>query len=192
MVMFWKNKEKIKQEKLEKLYEEVEEYLKKIYNKNFEPNMIWFRRILHNSNEEFQKNFSTFFADFDRVFVFEIFKEKITNNEKFVRPMVLKDYMDFFNEKTIKYNVKNLVSYTMTKFDGTTFEVSDEDIVDIAIPNTVIWKDDSTEIMQKITPNYTFEEKELVWTWDDLTYEDIQNHFIDFKTEEEKILKEEI
>ena len=190
--MFWKNKEKIKQEKLEKLYEEVEEYLEKIYNKNFEPNIFWFRRILHNSNEEFQKNFSTFFADFDRVFVFEIFKEKITNNEKFVRPMVLKDYMDFFNEKTIKYNVKNLVSYTMTKFDGTSFEVSDEDIVDIAIPNTVIWKDDSTEIMQKITPNYTFEEKELVWTWDDLTYEDIQNHFIDFKTEEEKILKEEI
>ena len=66
------------------------------------------------------------------------------------------------------------------------------DIVDIAIPNTVVCKDDSTEIMQKITPNYTFEEKELVWTWDDLTYEDIQNHFIDFKTEEEKILKEEI
>ena len=106
--------------------------------------------------------------------------------------MVLKDYMDFFNEKTIKYNVKNLVSYTMTKFDGTSFEVSDEDIVDIAIPNTVTWKDDSTEIMQKITPNYTFEEKELVWTWDDLTYEDIQNHFIDFKTEEERILKGKI
>jgi hypothetical protein len=191
MVMFWKNKEKIKQEKLENLYKRVEEYLKKIYNKNFEPNMFWFRRILHNNNEEFQKNFSTFFADFDRVFVFEIFKEKITNNEKFVKPMVLKDYMDFFNEKTIKYNVKNLVSYTMTKFDGTTFEVSDEDIVDIIFPNTIVWKDDSTEIMQKITPNYTFEEKELVWTWDDLTYEDIQNHFIDFKTEEERIFNGE-
>lgn len=189
--MFWKNKEKIKQEKLENLYKRVEEYLKKIYNKNFEPNMFWFRRILHNNNEEFQKNFSTFFADFDRVFVFEIFKEKITNNEKFVKPMVLKDYMDFFNEKTIKYNVKNLVSYTMTKFDGITFEVSDEDIVDIIFPNTIVWKDDSTEIMQKITPNYTFEEKELVWTWDDLTYEDIQNHFIDFKTEEERIFNGE-
>ena len=35
MVMFWKNKEKIKQEKLEKLYEEVEDYLEKIYHYNF-------------------------------------------------------------------------------------------------------------------------------------------------------------
>lgn len=189
--MFWKNKEKIKQEKLENLYKRVEEYLGKIYNKNFEPNMNAFLQIKFSGNKEFQDNFSTFFADFDNVYSFEVFKRKLTNNKEFVKPTVLKNYMDFFDEKTIKYNVKNLVNYTMTKFDGTSFEVSDEDVVDIVFPNTVVWKDDSTELMQKITPNYDFEEKELVWTWDDLTYEDIQNHFIDFKTEEERIFNGE-
>ena len=191
MVMFWKNKEQIKQEKLENLYKRVEIYLGSIYNKNFEPNMNAFLQVKYTSNKEFQDSFSTFFADFDKVYSFEVFKRKLTNNKEFVKPMVLKDYIDFFDKKTIKYGTKSVVSYTMTKFDGTTFEVSDKDVVDITFPNIVIWKDDSTELMQKITPNYDFEEKELVWTWDDLTYEDIQNHFIDFKTEEERIFNGE-
>lgn len=191
--MFWKNKEKIKQEKLEKLYEEVERYLGLIYYMNFKPNMNSFRQIQYTGNEEFQKSFSSYFANFEKVYSFDYFKNKLTNNEEFVKPMVLKDYMDFFNKKTIKYNETKIKNYTMTKIDGTTFEASDENIDDINDFNVVVWNDNSTELMQKITPNYVNEEKELSWEWDEyISYEDIQNKFIDFKTEEEKILKGEI
>ena len=60
--MFWKNKEQIKQEKLNKLYEDVEDYLYNVYRDNFEPNMDMFRVIRSNGDEEFIKSFKPYFG----------------------------------------------------------------------------------------------------------------------------------
>ena len=97
--LIFEDKKAIKQKKLEELYKKVEKYLGLIYNTNFKPNINSFRQIQYTGNEEFQKSFSSYFANFEKVYSFDCFKNKLTNNEEFVKPMVLKDYIDFFNRK---------------------------------------------------------------------------------------------
>ena len=122
--MFWKNKEQIKQEKLNKLYEEVEDYLEEIYYDNFEPNMDMFRAIKSNGDEEFIKSFNTYFVGYDSVHTWVEFRTKICNGvENFAKPMVLMDYIHLFKDKKINYISKKLSKYIMTKMDGTIFEV---------------------------------------------------------------------
>lgn len=190
--MFWKNKEKIKQEKLEKLYKEVDEYFRKVFYNNFVPNMNVFKVAYHSGDEDFRKNFSTFFADFNKVDLYSELMKKLYDDEvSLPKPISLLDYIQFFNGKKLTYCVKKLKSYDMIKLDGTQFNVSSDEVLYIC-NNIVGWKDDSTELIQKIIPNYSYENKELVWSWDDtISIEDIQSHYIDFKTEEEEILKGE-
>ena len=191
--MFWKNKEKIKQEKLEKLYEEVEDYLEKIYHYNFEPNMDMFRVIKSNGDEEFVKSFKIYFAGYDSVHTWVEFRTKICNGfENFAKPTVLMDYIHLFKDKKINYVNKKLSKYIMTKLDGTIFEV-DAKKIDYEHNNVVHWNNGVSEFFQKMEPVYTETNESTAWGWtESVTFKDIQNHFIDFKTEEEKILKEEI
>ena len=58
----WKSKEKIKQEKLEKLYKKVDDYFRKVFHENFVPNMNMFKEAYYCSTDEFKENFTTFFA----------------------------------------------------------------------------------------------------------------------------------
>ena len=184
------NKEKIKQEKLEKLYEEVEDYLEKIYHYNFEPNMDMFRVIKSNGDEEFIKSFKTYFAGYDSVHTWVEFRTKIFEN--FAKPMVLMDYIHLFKDKKINYVNKKLSKYIMTKLDGTIFEV-DAKKVNHEYNNVVHWNNGVSEFFQKMEPVYTETNESTTWGWSEsVTFIDIQNHFIDFKTEEEKILKGEI
>ena len=190
--MFWKNKEKIKQEKLEKLYEEVEDYLEKIYHDNFEPNMDMFRVIRSNGDEEFIKSFKTYFSGYDSVHTWVEFRTKICNGfENFVKPMVLIAYIHLFKDKTINYVNKKLSKYIMTKMDGTIFEV-DAKKINYEHNNVVYWNNDVSEFFQKIEPVYSETNESMTWGWTvDASFKDIENHYIDFKTKEEKILRGE-
>lgn len=191
--MFWKNKEKIKQEKLEKLYEEVEDYLEKIYHDNFEPNMILFRAIRSTGDEEFIKSFKTYFGGYDSVHTWVEFRTKICNGfENFVKPIVLIAYIHLFKDKKINYVNKKLSKYIMTKMDGTIFEV-DAKKINYEYNNVVHWDNGVSEFFQKIEPVYTETNESKTWGWSEsVTFNDIEKHYIDFKTEEEKILKGEI
>ena len=190
--MFWKNKEKIKQEKLEKLYKEVEDYLYKVYHDNFEPNMDMFRQIRSNGNEEFIKSFKTYFSGYDSVHTWTEFKTKICNGfNNPVKPMVLMDYIQLFKDKKINYISKKLSKYIMTKMDGTIFEI-DAEKVNYEYNNVVHWDNDVSEFFQKIEPIYSETNESMAWGWtSDATFKDIENHYIDFKTKEEKILRGE-
>lgn len=191
--MFWKNKEKIKQEKLNKLYEEVEDYLYDVYHDNFEPNMDMFRVIRSNGDEEFIKSFKTYFAGYDSVHTWVEFRTKICNGfENFAKPMVLMDYIHLFKDKKINYVNKKLSKYIMTKIDGTIFEV-DAKKINYEYNNVVHWDNGVSEFFQKIEPVYSETNESTAWDWtDDASFNDIEKHYIDFKTEEEKILKGEI
>ena len=190
--MFWKNKEKIKQEKLEKLYEEVEDYLEEIYHDNFEPNMDMFRQIRSNGNEEFIKSFKTYFSGYDSVHTWTEFRTKICNGfENFVKPVVLIAYIHLFKDKKINYVSKKLSKYIMTKMDGTIFEV-DAEKINYEHNNVVYWNNDVSEFFQKIEPVYSETNESMTWGWtSDASFKDIENHYIDFKTKEEKILRGE-
>lgn len=190
--MFWKNKEKIKQEKLEKLYKEVEDYLYKVYHDNFEPNMDMFRQIRSNGNEEFIKSFKTYFSGYDSVHTWTEFRTKICNEfSNPVKPMVLMDYIHLFKDKKINYISKKLSKYIMTKMDGTIFEI-DAEKVNYEYNNVVHWDNDVSEFFQKIEPIYSETNESMAWGWtSDATFKDIENHYIDFKTKEEKILRGE-
>lgn len=190
--MFWKNKEKIKQEKLEKLYEEVEDYLEEIYHDNFEPNMDMFRQIRSNGNEEFIKSFKTYFSGYDSVHTWTEFRTKICNGfENFVKPVVLIAYIHLFKDKKINYISKKLSKYIMTKMDGTIFEV-DAKKINYEHNNVVYWNNDVSEFFQKIEPVYSETNESMTWGWtSDASFKDIENHYIDFKTKEEKILRGE-
>ena len=190
--MFWKNKEQIKQEKLEKLYEEVEDYLEKIYHDNFEPNMDMFRQIRSNGNEEFIKSFKTYFSGYDSVHTWTEFRTKICNGfENFVKPVVLIAYIHLFKDKKINYISKKLSKYIMTKMDGTIFEV-DAKKINYEHNNVVYWNNDVSEFFQKIEPVYSETNESMTWGWtSDASFKDIENHYIDFKTKEEKILRGE-
>ena len=190
--MFWKNKEKIKQEKLEKLYEEVEDYLEEIYYDNFEPNMNMFRQIRSNGNEEFIKSFKTYFSGYDSVHTWTEFRTKICNGfENFVKPVVLIAYIHLFKDKKINYVSKKLLKYIMTKMDGTIFEV-DAEKINYEHNNVVYWNNDVSEFLQKIEPVYSETNESMTWGWTgDASFKDIENHYIDFKTKEEKILRGE-
>ena len=190
--MFWKNKEKIKQEKLEKLYEEVEDYLEEIYHDNFEPNMDMFRQIRSNGNEEFIKSFKTYFSGYDSVHTWTEFRTKICNGfENFVKPVVLIAYIHLFKDKKINYVSKKLLKYIMTKMDGTIFEV-DAEKINYEHNNVVYWNNDVSEFFQKIEPVYSETNESMTWGWTgDASFKDIENHYIDFKTKEEKILRGE-
>lgn len=190
--MFWKNKEKIKQEKLEKLYEEVEDYLEEIYHDNFEPNMNMFRQIRSNGNEEFIKSFKTYFSGYDSVHTWTEFRTKIGNDfSNHVKPMVLMDYIHLFKDKKINYISKKLSKYIMTKMDGTIFEV-DAKKINYEHNNIVYWNNDVSEFFQKIEPVYSETNESMTWGWiGDASFKDIENHYIDFKTKEEKILRGE-
>ena len=191
--MFWKSKEKIKQEKLNKLYEEVEDYLEEVYHDNFEPNMDMFRAIRSTGDEEFVKSFKTYFAGYDSVHTWVEFKTKICSGfENFAKPMVLMDYIHLFKDKKINYISKKLSKYIMTKIDGTMFEV-DAKKIDYEHNNVVHWTNGVSEFFQKMEPVYSETNESTSWGWTgSVTFEDIENHYIDFKTEEEKILKGEI
>ena len=191
--MFWKNKEQIKQEKLNKLYEDVEDYLYNVYHDNFEPNMDMFRAIRANGDEEFIKSFKTYFAGYDSVHTWVEFRTKICNGfENFAKPMVLMDYIHLFKDKKINYVNKKLSKYIMTKMDGTIFEV-DAKKINYEYNNVVHWDNGVSEFFQKIEPVYSETNESTAWGWTgNITFKDIENHYIDFKTEEEKILKGEI
>ena len=190
--MFWKNKEKIKQEKLEKLYRDVEDYLEEIYHDNFEPNMDMFRQIRSNGNEEFIKSFKTYFSGYDSVHTWTEFRTKICNGfENFVKPVVLIAYIHLFKDKKINYVSKKLSKYIMTKMDGTIFEV-DAEKINYEHNNVVYWNNDVSEFFQKIEPVYSETNESMTWGWtSDASFKDIENHYIDFKTKEEKILRGE-
>lgn len=191
--MFWKNKEQIKQEKLNKLYEDVEDYLYNVYRDNFEPNMDMFRVIRSNGDEEFIKSFKTYFSGYDSVHTWVEFRTKICNGfENFAKPMVLMDYIYLFKDKKINYVNKKLSKYIMTKMDGTIFEV-DAKKINYEYNNVVHWDNGVSEFFQKIEPVYSETNESTTWGWTvSVTFNDIEKHYIDFKTEEEKILKGEI
>ena len=191
--MFWKNKEQIKQEKLNKLYEDVEDYLMEIYHDNFEPNMNMFKSIEATGDEELIKSFKTYFADYDSVHTWVEFRTKMCNGfENFAKPMVLMDYIHLFKDKKINYISKKLSKCIMTKMDGTIFEV-DAKKINYEHNNVVHWDNGVSEFFQKIEPVYSETNESTAWGWTgSVTFEDIENHYVDFKTEEEKILKGEI
>ena len=190
--MFWKNKEQIKQEKLENLYKRVEDYLYNVYHDNFEPNMDMFRVIRSNGDEEFIKSFKTYFAGYDSVHTWVEFRTKICNGfSNPVKPMVLIAYIHLFKDKKINYVNKKLSKYIMTKMDGTIFEV-DAKKINYEYNNVVYWDNGVSEFFQKIEPVYSETNESTTWGWTgSVTFNDIEKHYIDFKTEEEKILKGE-
>lgn len=65
------------------------------------------------------------------------------------KPMALLDYLHFFKGKKLDYHVRKLESYDMIKLDGYKFNVPYTDVIDI-FHNIVYWKDDSSELMQKL------------------------------------------
>jgi len=187
--MFWKSKEEIKQEKLKKLYKKVDDYFRKVFHENFIPNMNMFKEAYYCSTDEFKENFTTFFAGYNRVdFYLELMEKLYNDKNALAKPMALMDYIHFFKDKKLNYHVRNLESYDMIKLDGTKFNVPYNSVLSIC-NNIVYWSDDSTELMQKITPIYSYEDKSITWGWVSITTEDIEKHYIDFKTEEENILQ---
>ena len=59
--------------------------------------------------------------------------------------------------------------------------------------NVVHWDNGVSEFFQKMEPIYTETNESMTWGWSEsVTFKDIENQYIDFKTEEEKILKGEI
>lgn len=185
----WKSKEKIKQEKLEKLYKKVDEYFRKVFHENFIPNMNMFKEAYYCSTDEFKENFTTFFAGYNKVdFYLELMEKLYNDKNALAKPMALMDYIHFFKDKKLNYHVRNLESYDMIKLDGTKFNVPYNSVLSIC-NNIVYWSDDSTELMQKITPIYSYEDKSITWGWVSITTTDIEKHYIDFKTEEENILQ---
>lgn len=180
-----------KNEELKKLYLKVEEYLHKVYEQNFVPNMKMFNETKYYASEDFIKSFGNYFAGYDTVYHFFDLKNKLCGFAEPVRPSVLMDYMFFFKNRKIKYIIKKLEKHIITKIDGTIFEV-DDDKIEYIHDNIVHWKNDAVEMFQKIEPVYSEEEKSLEWSWtDDITLNDIENKYIDFKTEEERILRYE-
>ena len=99
------------------------------------------------------------------------------------------DYIRLFKDKKINYVSKKLSKYIMTKIDGTTFEV-DAKKINYEHNNIVYWDNDVSEFFQKIEPVYTETNESITWGWtNDISFNDIEKHYIDFKTEEENILK---
>ena len=179
-----------KNEKLKELYLEIEKYFYKIYEINFYPNILKFNNIKYASgNKEFRESFGNYFAGYDEIDWFKDFKEKLSDKDGYLKPIALMDYLRFFKDKKIKYGENNLVKYIMTKLDGTTFEV-DNDKINYIYSNVVEWEDGVSELFQKIEPVYVVDDKSLEWDWDtEISYHDIQDKYIDFKTEEERIMK---
>ena len=201
---FWKKEEPVKEKiikindaaivakddrnaRMEELYKEIDEYLQKIYALNFVPNKERFEKKLSKNKKEFEKLFN----GYKNIDTYDEFKNYLTvNNPKIIKPKVLYDYLTFVNSVNIKHTSEKNVGFEFTRFNGETFkEYWKSGKIQEVADTRVEWTDRTMELMIKVVPLFEKVNEDLTWEWKDITVSDIQNKFIEFRIQEDKIIK---
>ena len=201
---FWKKEEPVKEKiikindpaivakddrnaRMEELYKEIDEYLQKIYALNFVTNKERFEKKLSKNKKEFEKLFN----GYKNIDTYDEFKNYLTvNNPKIIKPKVLYDYLTFVNSVNIKHTSEKNVGFEFTRFNGETFkEYWKSGKIQEVADTRVEWTDRTMELMIKVVPLFEKVNEDLTWEWKDITVSDIQNKFIEFRIQEDKIIK---
>jgi len=178
-------------ERMNDLYKEIDEYLQKIYALNFAPNKERIEKKLVNASKTIKNKYENLFGGYKNIDTYDEFKNYLTvNNPKTIKPKILYDYLTFANSINIKINAEKNIGFEFTRFNGEIItEYWKSGNITQIIDTKVEWSDKSLELMVKVKPIFEKVTEELKWDWKDITANDIQSKFIDFRVKEDKILK---
>ena len=206
---FWKKEEPVKEKIVEKvnqptiiakdnrnermndLYKEIDEYLQKIYALNFAPNKERIEKKISKSSQKIKNDYEKIFGGYKNIDTYDEFKNYLTvNNPKIIKPKILYDYLNFANSVSIKHTSEKNIGFEFTRFNGETFkEFWKSGKIQEVADTRVEWTNRTMELMIKVVPLFENVKEELTWEWKDITASDIQNKFIEFRVQEDKILK---
>lgn len=178
-------------ERMNDLYKEIDEYLQKIYTLNFAPNKERIEKKLVSASKTIKNKYEKLFGGYKNIDTYDEFKNYLTvNNPKTIKPKILYDYLTFANSINIKINAEKNIGFEFTRFNGEIItEYWKSGNITQIIDTKVEWSDKSLELMVKVKPIFEKVTEELKWDWKDITANDIQSKFIDFRVKEDKILK---
>ena len=178
-------------ERMNELHKEIDEYLQKIYALNFAPNKERIEKKLQKSTPKIKEEYEKIFGGYKNIDTYDEFRNYLTvNNPKVIKPKVLYDYLSFANSVNIKHTIEKNVGFEFTRFNGETFtETWKSGKIREVADTRVEWTNKTMELMVKVVPLFENVKEELTWEWKDMTANDIQNKFIEFRVKEEKIIK---